>query len=237
MQSNSFLAKFLRFIGIVLMALTGGFTLLGGVGTACAAFNPLNPEWADTMGPLAQMQWLYIFYVLAGVAIGLAGIRAVVLLVKGDPKSYRDTLIVLLAGVVIGAIHIATSRLLRGKSMPVDAVVYTTILTLVVFLLFRLPGVWQGIDFAHGKGKDNQMAGGAAAILLGLLTLTIEYTMGATHTWGGVNYAGAFHASLSVLSAGSLLLGSVLLARQVKKLLQREKLLRKPAAATQSPKD
>ena len=40
MSHNSFFAKFLRFIGIVLMALTGGFTLLGGVGTTCAALAP-----------------------------------------------------------------------------------------------------------------------------------------------------------------------------------------------------
>ncbi len=208
MQPNSFFAKFLRFIGIVLLALTAGFTILGGVGTGCAAFDPTNPDWADTMGPLAQMQWLYIFYVLAGVAIGIAGIRAVILLIKGDSKAYRDTLIALLAGVVIGAIHIATSRLLRGKSMPVDAVVYVTALTLVVFLLFRIPGLWQGIDFARGKGKDNQMAGGAAAIMLGLFTLTIQYMMGATHTWGGINYADAFNFTMTFSGAGCLVLGA-----------------------------
>jgi hypothetical protein len=44
MSSNSFFAKSLRFIGIVLMALTGGFTLLGGLGTTCAALFPTNWE-------------------------------------------------------------------------------------------------------------------------------------------------------------------------------------------------
>lgn len=209
MSHNSFFAKFLRFVGIVLMALTAGFTILGGVGTGCAAFDPTNPDWADTMGPLAQLQWLYIFYVLAGVAIGIAGIRAVILLIKGDARAYRNTLIALLAGFVIGAIHIATSRMLRGKSMPVDMVVYVTVLTLVVFLLFRIPGIWQGVDFARGKGKDNQMAGGAAAIVLGLLTLTIQYTMSATHTWGSVNYADAFNLTMTVAGVGCLLLGAI----------------------------
>lgn len=209
MQPNSFFAKFLRFIGIVLLALTAGFTILGGVGTGCAAFDPTNPDWADTMGPLAQMQWLYIFYVLAGVAIGIAGIRAVILLIKGDGKAYRDTLVALLAGIVIGVIHIATSRLLRGKSMPVDAVVYVTALTLVVFLLFRIPGLWQGVDFARGKGKDNQMAGGAAAIVLGFLTLTIQDTMAATHTWSGVNFADAFNLTMLVVGVGCVLLGAL----------------------------
>lgn len=209
MSHNSFFAKFLRFIGIVLMALTAGFTILGGVGTGCAAFAPLNPDWADSMGPLAQMQWLYIFYVVAGVAVGIAGVRAVIQLVRGDSKAYRDSLITLLVGVVIGVLHIATSRMLRGKSMPVDMVVYATVLTLVIFLLFRIPGIWQGVDFAHGKGKDNQMAGGAAAIILGLFTLTIQYTMGATHTWGGVNYADAFNFTLTFVGAVLLLLGTL----------------------------
>lgn len=213
MSHNSFFAKFLRFIGIVLMALTAGFTILGGIGTGCAAFAPLNPDWADSMGPLAQMQWLYIFYVVAGVAIGIAGVRAVIQLVRGDSKAYRDTLIVLLAGVVIGAIHIATSRMLRGKSMPVDMVVYATVLTLVVFLFFRIPGIWQGVNFDKGKGKDNQTAGGAAAILLGLLTLTIQYTMSATHTWGSVNYADAFNLSMTIIGAGCILLGALIVIK------------------------
>lgn len=213
MSHNSFFARFLRFIGIVLMALTAGFTILGGIGTGCAAFDPTNPGWADTMGALAQMQWLYIFYVLAGVAIGIAGIRAVVLLVKGDPKAYRDTLLTLLAGIVIGAIHIATSRMLRGKSQPVDMVVYTTVLTLAVFLVFRIPAIWQGVDFARGKGKDNQTSGGAAAIVLGLLILTIQYTMSATHTWNGVNYADAFNFAMTFAGIGCVLFGALIAVR------------------------
>lgn len=211
MSPNSVLAKILRFLGIVFMALTGGFTLLGGVGTSCAAFNPLNPSWVDSMGPLARLQGLYIFYVLAGVALGLAGIWTVVLLVRGAPQAYRTALIVLLSGLVVGVIHMATSRWLRGKSMPVDAVVYTTAITLVLFLLFRLPGIWQGVDFTRGKGKSNQMAGGVAAIILGLLSLTISYTMSATHTWGGVNYAAAFEVTTTLLGAGSCLFGLALL--------------------------
>ena len=46
-----------------------------------------------------------------------------------------------------------------------------------------------------------------STILLGILTLTILYTMGATHTWGGVNYADAFNISMTMVGAGFLLLG------------------------------
>lgn len=206
MSTNSFFARFLRFIGIVLMGLTGGFTLLGGIGTSCAAFNPIG--FGDSMALLAPFQWLYILFVLVGVVLGIMGIRATIMLVRGADKSYRYALIVLIAGVVIGFIHIFASRALRGKSMPVDAVVYTTLLTLVIFLLFKVPTIWEGVDFAKAKTSQNKPAGGAAAILLGIMTLTIQFTMGTTHTWGGVNYADAFNASMTVIGVGLLLLGT-----------------------------
>lgn len=207
MSTNSSFAKFLRFIGIVLMALTGGFTLLGGIGTTCAALAPTN---FGSMAALAPFQWLYILFVIAGIALGVMGIRATIMLIKGADKSYSDALVALIAGVVVGFIHIYMSRMLRGSSMPVDAVVYTTVLTLVIFLLFKIPAVWQGVDFAKAKAEKNKPAGGVAAIILGLMTLTIQYTMGATHTWGGVNYADAFNTSMTAAGIGLLLLGAAL---------------------------
>jgi hypothetical protein len=224
MSTNSFFARFLRFIGIVLMALTGGFTLLGGVGTSCAALFPTN--W-DSMAPLAPFQWLYILFVLAGIALGVLGIRATINLIKGKDKSYREALYVLIAGVVVGFIHIFVSRALRGKSMPVDAVVYTTVLTLIVFLIFKIPAIWQGVDFARAKAEKNKPAGGAAAILLGIMTLTVQYTMGPTHTWSNVNYANAFNTAMTLTGIGLLLLGAGLFVNW-KGLLEA---FRKPVAA------
>lgn len=208
MSTNTWWGKTLRFVGILLMALTGGFTLLGGIGTTCAALFPTR--W-QSMAALAPFQWLYILFVVLGIFLGVLGIRATIMLIKGIDQSYRQALLVLIAGVVIGAIHIFVSRALRGKSMPVDAVVYTNILTLAVFLLFRIPFLWKDVDFRKGDRKTNNLAGGAAAILLGILTLTIQYTMGPTHTWNGVNYANAFNISISVTGIGLLLFGAGLL--------------------------
>ncbi len=208
MSTNSFFAKFLRFIGILLMGLTGGFTLLGGIGTTCAALFPTKYE---SMTALAPFQWLYILFVVAGVALGVWGIWATIKLVKGTSDSYLMSLQALIAGVLIGGIHIYMSQMLRGKSMPVDAVVYTTVFTLAVFLILRIPFIWQGVDFSKGNTKSNLPAGGAAAIMLGLMTLTIQYTMGSTHTWGGVNYADAFNTSMMGIGIGLLLLGTGLL--------------------------
>ena len=208
MSHNSFFAKSLRFIGIVLMALTGGFTLLGGVGTSCVAISPTG--FGESMAPLAKLQWLYILFVLAGITIGVLGIRATIALIKGADKSYRDALYALIAGVVVGFVHIFVSRALRGKSMPVDAVVYTTVLTLVIFRIFKIPAIWQGVDFAKAKAENNKPAGGAAAILLGILTLTIQYTMGPTHTWNNVNYADAFNLSMMGIGIAFFVLGAAL---------------------------
>ena len=205
MSTNSFFAKLLRFIGIVLMGLTGGFTLLGGIGTSCAALFPTEYE---SMAALAPFQWLYILFVLTGIAIGVWGIWATIKLVRGTPDSYKMSMQALVAGTIIGWLHIFMSQSLRGKSMPVDAVVYTTVFTLIIFLLFRIPFIWQGVNFDKGNSKSNLPAGGAAAILLGILTLTIQYTMGATHTWGGMNYADAFNTSMTVIGVGLLLLGA-----------------------------
>jgi prepilin signal peptidase PulO-like enzyme (type II secretory pathway) len=119
----------------------------------------------------------------------------------------------LIAGVVVGFIHIFVSRALRGKSMPVDAVVYTTVLTLAVFLLFRIPTIWQGVNFDKGNAASNKPAAGTSAILLGIMTLTIQYAMASTHTWDGINYADAFNLSMTLTGAGLVLLGSGLLVR------------------------
>ena len=201
MSQNSSFAITLRFIGIVLMALTGGFTLLGGIGTTCAA---LFPTKFGSMAALAPFQWLYILFVLVGVGIGVWGIWATIKLVKGKSDAYQQSIMALVSGTLIGLLHIYMSRMLRGSSMPVDAVVYTTVLTLVVFLLFRIPGIWQRVNFDK---TNNRTAGGAAAIILGIMALTIQYTMGSTHTWGGVNYADAFNTGMTITGIGLLLLG------------------------------
>ena len=213
MSTNSSLARFLRFAGILLMALTAGLTLLGGVGTSCVAFKPLG--FGEPMARLAPFQWLYVVFVVVGIVLGALGIRATVMLIKGRDKSYREALLLLIAGVVAGAVHIAASRSLRGSSMPVDAVVYTTILTLLVFLLFRIPSIWQGVDFSRGDAKSNRPAGGAVAIVFGLLALTIEHMMGPSHTWSNVNYADAFNASMTGMGLLCLLFGCALLLAPV----------------------
>ena len=152
MSRNTWWGKTLRFIGILLMGITALFTIAGGLGTTCVAVNPTG--FGEGMAPLAPFQWLYILFVIVTTAIGIMAARAVFLLAKGRPNSYRYAIIALVLGIVIGVIHMLVSRGLRGKSMPVDGVVYTTVLTLIVFLLFRIPKIWQGVDYTGGDPND-----------------------------------------------------------------------------------
>jgi predicted phage tail protein len=92
--------------------------------------------------------------------------------------------------------------------MPVDAVVYITVLTLVIFLLFRIPSIWSGVDFTKAPRKEGRKSGGAAAIVTGVLCLTIQYFMAPTHTWGGVNYADAFNSTMTIVGSLLVLLGA-----------------------------
>jgi hypothetical protein len=201
------LDKFLRFIGIVLMGLNAAFTIMSGAGTTCVA---LAAENYPSMTGIAPYKWLYVIFVIATIAVGVMMARATVMLVKGKPNAYRDTIISLVLGFFIGGIHMAVSRSLRasGSSMPVDAVVYTAMLTLIIFLLFRIPGVWEKVDFTQVEPDDNQKAGGAAAIAAAGLAFSIQYLMASTHTMnGGINYGDAFHTSMTAVGAGLIFLG------------------------------
>jgi hypothetical protein len=210
MSRNTWWGKTLRFIGILFMGITALFTIAGGLGTTCVALNPTG--FGESMALLAPFQWLYILFVIITTVIGIMAARAVVLLAKGRSHSYRNAVIALIMGIVVGAIHMLVSRSLRGKSMPVDAVVYTTVLTLVIFLLFRIPKIWQGVDYAKADSNDKtgKMAGVATLLVTGLLTLTVQYWAGPSHTWGGTNWAAAFSVTTWMLGLGQLLGGMAL---------------------------
>lgn len=205
-MKNGF-SKFLRVVAIVLMGLTAVLTIFAGAGTTCVALAA--EKFGGKMALIAPYKWLYILFVLVTLAIGVVGVRALVQLIKGNPGSYRLALITLIAGIVVGVIHITASRSIRGASMPVDAIVYVTVLTLIIFLILRIPSIWEGVGLE--KPVDNKnLPRSAAAITLalsGLLTLTVQYWAGPTHIFGGVNYADAWHHQLAIVGWGMIVLG------------------------------
>jgi hypothetical protein len=216
MSRNTWWGKTLRFIGILLMGITALFTIAGGLGTTCVALNPTG--FGESMAKLAPFQWLYILFVIVTTLIGIMAARAVFLLAKSKPASYRAAITALALGIAVGMIHMLVSRALRGTSMPVDAVVYITVLTLIVLLLFRIPKIWQGVGYTSGDSNDKtgKMAVAITLLVTGLLTLTVQYWAGPTHTWDGTNWAGAFSVTIWMLGMGQLAGGMALLVMKEK---------------------
>jgi hypothetical protein len=192
------MGKTLRITGITFMSLTAFLTLIGGAGTTCVA---LGAENYDSMAAIEPYKWLYILFVLATITIGVMMVRAVVLLIQGRANAYRYSLISMVFGIVVGGIHMAVSRSLRGSSMPVDAVVYITVLTLIIFLLFHLPPIWQKVNDDKAGRESGSVGPPAVAIsllLIGLLTLTVQFWAGPSHTFDGANWADAWHLSMNL---------------------------------------
>jgi hypothetical protein len=214
------MGKFLRSIGILFLSISALSNLAGGAGTTCVALNPTKYEGFEA---IANFQWLYFIFVIGTFAFGVMMTRAVVLIIKKRPNAYRYAMISLISAIVLGLIHIVVSRSLRGGSMPVDGVVYATILTAFIFLIFKIPGVWEKVDFTKGKRNDTELAGGAAAIVTGFLSLTIQYLMKSTHTINGVNYGDAFHITMTGLGSGLLFLGLYIIVKSSRDLLLQNK--------------
>ncbi len=211
--------KALRFIGILFMGITAAVTLLGGVGTTCVALDATKYE---SMKAIANFQWLYIAYVVIGVALGVLGIRATIQLIRAKKGAEKSALLILSSGVIIGVIHMLTSRALRGSSMPVDGVVYINVLTLVIFLVFQLPKVKEMSLFQTETADDASAAGGMTAFVAGLLALSVQMWAGPTHLLGGVNYADAFHGAMLGIGSILVLLGLALITKALLFQPQRE---------------
>lgn len=198
--------KIVRVIAIVLVALTAVVNVIGGAGTYCAAFTP---EKYDSMKALIPLQWLYQILVFAVVGVGLAGAWSTFSLARAHKNSYGTALIILIVGVALAIVQMAASRSLRGKSMPTDLRLYVGGLTLIVFLLLRLPGVWQ----ASGMGGSADSGGwqaptGISAIVMGLAVLTAPLWVGSSHTFDGANWAHAWDWQVVAIGM-ALLLGGV----------------------------
>jgi hypothetical protein len=197
--------KAVRIVAIVLVTLTADVNLLGGAGTYCAAFTP---EKYDSMKALIPLQWLYQVFVFTVIAAGLAGVWTTYSLARAQKNSYAAALIVLIVGVALAIAQMAVSRSLRGKSMPTDLRLYVGGITLVVFLLLRLPGVWQkvGLGGSTGGGGAWQTPTGVASIVMGLAVLTVPSWVGNSHMFDGANWVDAWDWQL-VLVAAILLVG------------------------------
>lgn len=204
MSDRKVWAKILRILGIIFMGITAVFTLMAGIGTTCVAFAA--EKFSASMALIAPYKWLYILFVIFTTAVGVMMIRATIMIIKSKDGAYRYALLTLILGIVIGLIHIFASRAIRGKSMPTDGVVYMNVLTLILFLIFRIPALWKEIDFSKPGGKGAKTMGAAFTLILsGVAVLSAPLWGAATHTFipGGTNWANAWPFQMNLI--GTLL--------------------------------
>ena len=191
--------KTLKLVSIILFGLTSAMNLLGGAGTSCVAFSN-NVGYRMAFKQLMEVRWLYQVFVVTTVIIGIIGIWATIKLIKGGSTVYRNALIVLGVGTLINGIHFAASQTLRGKAAPANVVFYLNLITLLVFLALNLPSIRKYIDFTTGGSGKNEKtaAAGMAAIVIGIIVLTVFDWAAPTHMVDGQNTVFVFYAPLMI---------------------------------------
>jgi len=196
--------KILRILAIIFMGLTAAMNLLGGAGTSCAAFSN-SVAYRLAFRDLLDYRWLYQGLVITTVIIGLVGIWATIKLVRGGPSVYRNALIVLVIGSILGGIQYYASLSLRGAAAPANMKFYINAITLIYFLILGIPGIREKVDFSSmGNDKAEKAAvSGMAAILAGTVILTVFTWAGPSHTFNGENWVYVFYTPLMV--SGTLL--------------------------------
>ncbi len=202
---NDKTGKVLRSVGLIFFGLATAMNLLGGIGTTCAAFltKQYPPYWALIK---QDMQWLYQGLVITTVLIGLVGIWVLIELIRGKKNAFRNALIVLVIGTILSGIQFYYSMQLFGKATPANVKFFSNALTLILFLIFLIPGVRQKVNFTKNEGgTDKETAGGMAAIMVGILLLTTPIWAGPSHTYQGMNWVHLLQTELNI--SGILLTG------------------------------
>lgn len=210
------IGRILRIVGIIFFGLATIMNLVGGVGTSCAAF--LTGDYPSFSALIEQnMQWLYQGLVVATVLVGLAGIWVLVELIRGKKNSFRNSLIVLAAGTILAGIQYFSSLQLFGRAAPANMKFYINVITLILFLVLLIPGIREKVNFSREEARmDLNTAGGLAAIVMGVISLTTQYWAGPSHTYQGVNWVELLQLELNLsgillTGAGVAILGRVIL--------------------------
>ena len=205
--------KVLRISAIIMMGMTAAMNIFGGAGTYCAAFsNDIGYRMAFIA--LKDYRWLYQILCVTTLLTGIAGVIALVKLIRGKPGVYRFTMIVLGIGTVLGGTHFFASLTLRGAATPANVKFFINLATLILFIIFQLPGIKDKVDFSQPMEKsEKESAAGLVSILVGITALTIFAWAGPSHTYFGENWVYVLEIPLLVVGTTLIVGGFITVLR------------------------
>ena len=205
--------KVLRISAIIMMGMTAAMNIFGGAGTYCAAFsNDIGYRMAFIA--LKDYRWLYQIVMVTTVLIGIAGVMALIKLIRGKPGVYRFTMIVLGIGTVLGGTQFFASLILRGAATPANVKFFINLATLLLFLSFLLPGIKDKVDFSQPMEKaEKDSTAGIVSILVGITALTIFAWAGPSHTYFGENWVYVLEIPLLVVGTTLIVGGFITVLR------------------------
>ncbi len=221
-------ARTWKIVAIVFMGMTTAMNILGGAGTVCAAFltKQYPPMWV-----FMDYQWLYQSLMILTISIGIAGVWSIIQLIKGGENVFRNVMIILIVGTILGGTQYFASMAIRGKGVPANIKFYINLATLLLFLVMNSPIFKNKIDFSKPiKKSDKTMAGGMAAFIAGILVLSVFVWAGPSHTYQGVNWVEAF--LIPILVNGTFLtVGGLIALTKSYIQIHKEELLRVPSSS------
>jgi len=190
-QMSQKTAKLVRRIAIIIFGLAVVFTLLGGLGTTCVAFNA--EKYGKAFEKFISYKGEYQMMVYVSIVTALVGIVATWALVKGKKWAYLLALIVLILGLATAATQMYYTSTIKAvsffKTPPTNMRFYTTLFALIVLLLLRLPAIWKAVDLGNQSSASNAAgpAAGLTACVMGIITVTTPMWAGASHMLDGYN--------------------------------------------------
>ncbi len=225
---NEKTGRILRTVAIVFLGLTAAMNILGGVGTTCAAFG-FTREYRIAFADLYDYKWLYQILVVTTILIGLAGAWATIALAQSKRKAFRNALIVLIIGSILAAVQYIASQALRGEAAPANVKFFVNAATLVLFLVIRVPSIWQHVDFSAPESRiDGATAGGLAAIVAGIIVMTVPTWAGPSHTYFGENWVNVLLGPVTLSGLTLTVVGLLVLVRQIIRAIRSSGMLLEP---------
>ncbi len=114
---------------------------------------------------------------------------ATIVLIRGRATAYRNALIVLVIGTLLGAVQFYASMTLRGSATPANVKFGINAITLLFFLLLKLPGLRDRVDFTKPGDEETQATtSGLTVVVTGLFVLTTSIWAGPSHSIEGENW-------------------------------------------------